>query len=791
MTVTDDDERGVIVSAVTVTVRELPAAGTTYSVILGSQPTSTVTVTPSAPSAPPGAALTFQPSSLQFTTANWDQPQTVTVTAADDDLVEEDAVVEIAHVVRGGDYGSVTAALVTATVLGFEEQADGTVELKVPMSGDMTVTVPEGTSVPAGTRVTLPSSASGATLEIKAVEEGEHQTALADPPQGFRAGDTVLDIELSTGQLNGEAVVCLPGTGGQRVHRYDDSLDPPEWVELDPPPGGSPPGLACGVTDSFSLFALGRSLVEMAVRPWLSRFARTVASHVVDAISDRLAKPPKGSQVTLGGQRVNVAETRDGVALKQALTAVARSLGAPGGPPAGGDDLDGFPGSGPGQAWAGHGSGSGPDGRRGAGSGHGGFPAGAGTENRQPSGRELLRGSSFHLAKEDDESGLGLTAWGRVSVGGFDGEEPAEDGNVRIDGDVTTGIIGADVQRNRVLAGVAISISDGEGTFEQPGEDSGKIRIESKMTAVSPYARYMVNDRLSVWGLAGLGTGDMTIVQEANDNEAERTRTDIGMRLAAIGGRGALMEAGESGGIDLALKADAFHVRTEADPIADEGKTTAAASRVRLALEGSREFRREDGGTVTPGLELGLRRDGGDAETGTGVEFGSLVSYEDPETGLTVEARVRALVAHSASNYREWGASGSVGFSPGERGRGLSFSLAPTWGAASSGMERLWSARNARGLAPEREFEAEQRLEGEIGYGFGLFGDRFTGTPNAGFGASDDGGRDYRIGWRLTPAVRGYPGFQVNLDATRRESANDNGNEPPAHGVLLRGAMRW
>ena len=351
--------------------------------------------------------------------------------------------------------------------------------------------------------------------------------ALANPPQGFRAGDAVLDIELvdSNGievqlQPGETATVCLPGNG--RVHRYDEETG--EWVELDPPPGGSPPGLACGVTDSFSLFALGRSLVEMAVRPWLSRFVRTVATHIVDAVSDRLTKPPKNSEVTLGGHRVNPTETKDGAAVKQALTAVARSLGAPGGPPAGGDNPDGFHGSGPGQARAG--AGPGPDDWRGAGPGHGhGFPAGAGAQRRQPSGREVLRGSSFHLTKEDEESGTGLAAWGRVTVGGFDGEEPAEDGNVRIEGDVTTGIIGADIKRNRVLAGVAVSVSDGQGTFEQPGEDSGTIRIESRMTTVSPYARFMVSDRLSVWGLAGLGTGDMTIVQEANDGPG-RARQD-------------------------------------------------------------------------------------------------------------------------------------------------------------------------------------------------------------------------------------------------------------------------
>ena len=103
-------------------------------------------------------------------------------------------------------------------------------------------------------------------------------------------------------------------------------------------------------------------------------------------------------------------------------------------------------------------------------------------------------------------------------------------------------------------------------------------------------------------------------------------------------------------------------------------------------------------------------------------------------------------------------------------------------------MDLIWSARDVRGLAPEDEFEAGQSLEGELGYGLGVFGDRFTGTPNVGFGLSDTS-RDYRVGWRLTSAVRGDPGFEVNLDATRKEAVNDDG--PPKHGIMLGGTIRW
>ncbi len=505
---------------------------------------------------------------------------------------------------------------------------------------------------------------------------------------------------------------------------------------------------------------------------WLARFGRTVAGHVTEAVSDRLAGPLSGAQVTVGGQTVNLAETQDDVWLGRTLTSVAQIMGASEGPA---PERDGWPGTG-----LGAGAGGSPA--------FDSAPASGSAPMRELSGRELLLGSAFHLARDGDGAAPGLAAWGRVTVGGFDGAAPADTGKVRIDGSVTTGILGADAEWNRLLAGVAISVSEGEGGFDNPGVDSGTI--ESTMTTVSPYARFMVTDRVSVWGLAGWGAGDMTITQAANDRgQPERTtRTDLAMRLAALGGRGALLTQDETGVMDLALKADAFHVETESDPVSNEGRTTAAANRVRLIVEGSRAFDMGGGAVLRPSLELGLRHDGGDAETGTGVEFGGGVSYADPGTGLSVEAKARMLVAHAASDYEEWGVSGTVRLAPNERGRGLSFSLAPTLGAASSGAERLWGARDAQGLAPDGTFEASRGLQGEMGYGLALFGDRFTGTPNLGFGLSDTA-REYRIGWRLTSAVEGDPGFEVSLDGMRTEPAN--GNEPPEHGLMLRGAIRW
>ena len=524
-------------------------------------------------------------------------------------------------------------------------------------------------------------------------------------------------------------------------------------------------------------------------RMWLTRFGRTVADHVTGAVSERLSAPLAGARVTVGGQGVDLAREKDEAWLGRTLVSLARALGAAeesaleddGGGPGVGE-----PSAGLGGGWSGPGVGGGAS------------PALGSTPAQSVSGRALLLGSAFHLAREGEGGAPGVAAWGHVRVGGFDGEAPGDGGAVRIDGEVTTGILGADAEWARLLAGVAVSLSEGEGTFVQSDADSGTV--ESTLTTVSPYARVMLTERVSAWGLVGIGTGDMTVTQDARPATAMRperartvTRTDLAMRMGAVGGRGALLEAGETGGVDLALKADAFYVETESEAAPNTVATTVDASRLRLLVEGSRAFRTDSGGVWTPGLELGLRHDGGDAETGTGVELGGRIAYAHAGSGLSVEANIRTLVAHEDSDYREWGASGAVRLAPDATGRGLSFHLAPTLGAASSGAERLWSARDARGLVPGGEFEPESRLAGEVGYGVALFGGRFTGTPNAGFGLSQ-GGRDWRLGWRLTPAGPGAGGVEVSLDATRREPAGASGagtGAKPEHGVMLRGAMRW
>ena len=140
LTIADDDTRGVDLSSTTLT----PAEGgsSTYTVVLESQPTGQVTVTPSRAGS---EDVTVSPPALTFTSTTWSTAQTVTVEAAEDDDAETDTAT-VSHTVAGADYGSETASDVSVTV-SENETASTAVTLTVAPSsvsesaGATTVTV--------------------------------------------------------------------------------------------------------------------------------------------------------------------------------------------------------------------------------------------------------------------------------------------------------------------------------------------------------------------------------------------------------------------------------------------------------------------------------------------------------------------------------------------------------------------------------------------------------------------------------------------------------------------------
>ena len=491
---------------------------------------------------------------------------------------------------------------------------------------------------------------------------------------------------------------------------------------------------------------------------WLARFGRTAAGHVLDGVAQRMKAPrAAGFSATLGGQALPGMDLSGGGAPARSAPATpteaeaeaevreaevrARALS---------DRLNGETRD------------DGDEARR--------------IGSRTVTGRELVLGSSFSLTGETPDGGT-AGFWGRAAVSGFDGRE----GELTLDGEVSTGLLGADYARGRWLAGLIASHSRGEGSYRGSGEGT----VSSTVTGLYPWGRYAVSERVSAWGAAGYGAGTLTVDPEGEGAGKEAMRAGLSLALAAAGARGELLEApGDAGGPGLAVVSDAMFVRTESESSKGEGGNLAAAeadvTRLRLALDGSWRFALEGGAALTPSLEVGGRHDGGDAETGFGVDVGGGLAFAAPRRGLAFDVTARTLVAHEASGFRERGLGAALTFDPRPSSdRGVALSLRQTLGVASTGgADALMGRETLTGLGAN-DTGGARRLELTAGYGTAMFGGRFTGTPEVGVGLSDMG-RDYRLGWRLALGAVGGTSFELSLEARRREPANDNEAEHTA-----------
>ena len=162
-TIVDDDTSGVTVSKTNLTVPE--GGSDEYTVVLDSEPTGPVTVTPMVPD---DTDVTVSPSSLTFTTLNWNAAQTVTVSAAEDDDADNDPTVTLTHAVSGAaDYASVEADSVAVTIT--ENDTPGVTlsetNLAVPEGGSATYTVKLPTQPTGNVTVTVSGASGDVTVD--------------------------------------------------------------------------------------------------------------------------------------------------------------------------------------------------------------------------------------------------------------------------------------------------------------------------------------------------------------------------------------------------------------------------------------------------------------------------------------------------------------------------------------------------------------------------------------------------------------------------------------------------
>ena len=258
-------------------------------------------------------------------------------------------------------------------------------------------------------------------------------------------------------------------------------------------------------------------------------------------------------------------------------------------------------------------------------------------------------------------------------------------------GDLFTMHAGVDTRAgSHVLLGVAVSHSQGKmgytlATF--PGAEPAAV--EGGLTSVQPYMQWTPRSGLELWGLGGVGGGQLRVSDTFGTVD-----TGIRLRLAAGGVR---QDVGVGG---LAVKADLFHAALASVAQIDLPEARATATRARLLLEWKSERVATESSRIRPRLELGGRWDGGTDIGGLGLEVGGGIALVHVGLGLELAGAGRYLLAHQAEGFEEWGGSVALRAGPGVTDRGPWVSVEPEWGAAASRMQAFWGPQVDPGLHP-------------------------------------------------------------------------------------------
>ena len=353
--------------------------------------------------------------------------------------------------------------------------------------------------------------------------------------------------------------------------------------------------------------------------------------------------------------------------------------------------------------------------------------------NRQPvSTRELMRGTSFYYALDDApqggmNGGLSFTIWGAGDWNAFEGSPSATSS---YDGTLTAGYLGVDVSKTASwIAGVAVGRTMGTADYDVSVTDG---TLEATLNSVYPYVHWTgPGCCIEIWGIGGFGTGEA----EVSDGTS-----DLSMSLGMLGVRAQLVGSA-TGGLDLDLIGDAgiTKLSTADSESASLSDLEASVQRVRIGLEGSRTSDMGNGILVTPFAQLAGRYDGGDGQTGNGLEVAGGLRIAGSRAGL--EARGRFLAMHTGEEVKEHGVSVVAYVRPmGAGGQGLSMSIAPRIGADTDMSGGIWREDPMNDIT--RSSRSGAGVKAEIGYG--LVSPMMSSILVTPFGTMDMAGEDQR-----------------------------------------------
>ena len=378
---------------------------------------------------------------------------------------------------------------------------------------------------------------------------------------------------------------------------------------------------------------------------------------------------------------------------------------------------------------------------------------------RLPS-REQLSHSSFFipLGRLGDEPNPPDTAgtwtlWGRGNFN-YLTHRSHKDFSLSLDGSVISGYVGLDYRLSdnygqSGMLGLILGHNEGELDYHSAANTGG---LQANLSTLYPYGYWSPRQSLSLWGLAGIGTGDATLKHNGTIFE-----TALDMRMGLLGLRQTLSS---KSALEWAVKADFFIIDIETGVIPGLPTVAARASQARLVLEARTNCPAAPNARLSASFGLGARVDGGDASHGAGAELSTRLEYINTRLGLSVALRGQGLLTREQFGFKEWGASLNMQLDMDVLGRGLALALSPVWGQAPSGsVQALWES--GRALQPNlgTTNRLSKRMAVDLSYGLNPMAYQAQIIPFATLELADGIARHLRLGMRL----KRLDGLQLEL----------------------------
>uniref|UniRef100_UPI00046ED7F1 hypothetical protein n=1 Tax=Candidatus Synechococcus spongiarum TaxID=431041 RepID=UPI00046ED7F1 len=235
--------------------------------------------------------------------------------------------------------------------------------------------------------------------------------------------------------------------------------------------------------------------------------------------------------------------------------------------------------------------------------------------------------------------------------------------------------------------------------------------------------------------------------------------------------------------LSLTTTIDLLSQRTTTEQVDALSSSEGSVSRLRVGLEAGRPVPLANGAALLPSLEVGIRHDGGDAESGFGLEVGAALAWNDPQRGISAQVKGRSLVTHMEEEFREQSLALSFAWDPSPTNRGPSLALGHTIGAPASGMNALLNPAGMEGL--DDASSGGQQFEAQFAYGFPAHNDRLTMTPGVAVALSPTTSTT-SLRWSLAPYSRQgrTEPWEIALEGEREES--NSATSPVDHSLGLR-----